>query len=172
MWNRGEEGNLRCQARAVSATIRFSRSGRKNDYQQATLNFLELVPIDAPLESLLVATTLPLKTLADAKGIASVYAQRWAIESGFEMMHTWGQDRFMVRRWKAIDRLLWVVALAYTLMVLALQLPKLARFREQAVAVLNRLSVVGRRLTVGKLAEAIGLDYDKHQRAWASAWFT
>ena len=73
----------------------------------------------------------------------------------------------MVRRWKAIDRLLWVVALAHALMVSALQLPKLAKFREQAVAVLNRLSLVGRRLTVGKLAEAIGLDYDKHQRVWA-----
>ena len=172
VWNRGEGGKLRCQARTVRATIRFSRSGRKNDYEQATLNFLELVPIDSSLESLLVATTLPLEELADAKGIARVYAQSWAVESGFEMMHAWGQDRFMVRHWKAIDRLLWVVALAYTLMVLALQLTKLARFREQAIAVLKRLSVVGRRLTAGKLAEAIGLDFDRHRRAWASAWFT
>ena len=86
-------------------------------------------------------------------------------------MHAWGQDSFMVRTWQAIDRLLWIVALAYALVVLVLQEAKMAAFRKQAVAVLNRLSVVGRRLTVGKLAEAISLDYSRHQRAWASVWF-
>jgi len=29
-----------------------------------------------------------------------------------------------------------------------------------------------RRLTVGKLAEAIGLDYHRHRRAWTTAWLT
>lgn len=43
IWDRGEAGKLRCQARMVTATIRFSRSGRKNDYQEAKLNFVELV---------------------------------------------------------------------------------------------------------------------------------
>jgi len=86
-------------------------------------------------------------------------------------MHAWGQDSFMVRTWKAIDRLLWIVALAYALMVLVLQDAKMASFRKQAVAVLKCLSVVGRRLTVGKIAEAIGLDFNKHHRAWASVWF-
>jgi hypothetical protein len=170
-WDRGEEGKLRCRARAVRGTIRFSRSGRKADYAEATLNFLELVPMEGAEESLVLATTLPVDSLADAKGVAWVYAQRWAVESAFETMHAWGQDRFMVRTWEAIDRLLWLVALAYALVVLALQDGKLAGFRKQAVAVLKRLSVLGRCLTVGKLAEAIGLDFGKHKVAWASAWF-
>jgi len=46
VWDRGEAGKLHCRARAVRATIRFSRSGRKDDYQEATLNFLALVPIE------------------------------------------------------------------------------------------------------------------------------
>ena len=77
----------------------------------------------------------------------------------------------MVRPWEAIDRLLWIVALAYALVVLALQEAKLVAFRKQAVAVLKCLSVLGRRLTVGKLAEAISLDFSKHKVAWASVWF-
>jgi hypothetical protein len=170
-WDRGEEGKLRCRVRVVRGTIRFSRSGRKADYEAATLNFLELVPSKEDEESLVVATTLPLDSLADAKGVAGVYAQRWVVESAFETMHAWGQDRFMVRPWQAIDGLLWLMALAYALVVLALQDAKLAAFRRQAVAVLKRLSVLGRCLTVGKLAEAIGLDHSKHKVAWASVWF-
>ena len=172
VWDRGEEGKLHCQARALRATIRFSRSGRKDDYEEATLNFLELVPEEENDESLVVATTLPLRTLPDARGIAWVYGQRWAVETAFETMHAWGQDRFMVRDWQAIDRLLWIVGLSYALMVLALLDQRLASFRHQAIGVLKGVSVLGRRLTVGKLAEAIGLDYSKHQRAWTSAWFS
>lgn len=169
-WERGEEGRLRCQVRKVRASLRFSRSGRQADYQEATLNFLELVPMEENLESLVLVTTLPLETLADARGIARVYAQRWAIETGFETMHAWGQDRFMVRSFDAIDRLLWIVALALALVVLALREGKLAGFRDQAKRLLRRQAVLGRRLTVGKLAQAIGLDFDKHPRAWAYAW--
>ena len=171
VWDRGEEGKLPCRVRAVRGTIRFSRSGRQGDYQEATLNFLELVPTEGEAEPLVVATTLPVQVLADAKGVAWVYGQRWAVESAFEMMHSWGQERFMVRSWKAIDRLLWIVALAYVLAVLALQDGKMGSLRRQATALLRQLSVLGRHLTVGKLAEAIGLDFNKHHRAWASAWF-
>lgn len=169
-WDRGEEGKLRCRARAVRGTIRFSRSGRQADYQEATLNFLELVPQEEGEEPLVVATTLPVQKLAEAKGVSWVYAQRWAVESAFEMMHGWGQERFMVRSWKAIDRLLWIMALAYGLAVLAMQDEKMASLRRQSTALLRQLSVVGRHLTVGKLAEAISLDYNKHHRAWTSAW--
>jgi hypothetical protein len=151
--------------------MRFSRSGRKDDSVEATLNFVQLVPIEGDEEPLVVATTLPRATLADAKGVAGVYAQRWAGESAFETMHAWGQERFMVRSGEASDRLLGMGALAYALGVLALQDGKLVAFRKQAVAVLRRLSVLGRSLTVGKLAEAISLDFGKHQAAWASVWF-
>jgi hypothetical protein len=138
--------------------------------QAATVTGVEAVPRAGPPESLVLATTLPVDTVAQARAIVRLYAQRWAIETGFETMHAWGQDRFMVRGWTAIDRLLWVLALAYALVVLALDDRMLRGFRAQVAALLKQLSVVGDELTPGKLAEAIGLDYQRHQRAWASAW--
>jgi hypothetical protein len=111
-------------------------------------------------------------TLADAIGVARVYSWRWAIETGVETMKAWGLERFMVRAWTAIERLLWVVALAYALLVLALREGALTLLHEQATALLARLSVRSRRLTVGKLAEAIGLDYARHRRAWSHCWLT
>ncbi len=76
----------------------------------------------------------------------------------------------MVRSWSAIERLLWVLALAYALVVLALHQPRLQRLRDQAVVVLKQLSVVGEQLTIGKLVEAISLDVARHARAWLTAW--
>jgi hypothetical protein len=172
VWDRGQEGTLRCEARTLTATIRFSRTGRKGDYTEATLHFIELLPCDGVTDPLVVATTLPVETLADVKGVVRVYAWRWSIETAFETMKAWGLGRFMVRRWQAIDRLLWLVAVAYALLVVAVRDGPLAILREQAVALLKHLAVLGRRLTVGKLAEAIGLDYHRHRRAWTTAWLT
>jgi len=169
-WDQGERGRLRCRLRTLRATIRCSRTGRKDDVQEATVNFVEAVPLEGPTESLVLATTLPVQTVAQARAIVRLYAQRWAIETAFETMHAWGQDRFMVRSWTAIDRLLWVLAVAYALVVLALHAPTLRRFRAQAEAVLKQLSVLGEHLTAGKLAEAMGLDYRRHAQAWLSAW--
>jgi hypothetical protein len=169
-WDRGAEGRVRCRLRTLRATIRFSRTGRKDDVQEATVHFVEAVPVAGLRESLVVATTLPVDTVAQARAIVRLYAQRWAIETGFETMHAWGQERFMVRSWTAIDRLLWVLAVAFALVVLALHAPPLRRFRGQAEAVLKQLSVLGEHLTAGKLAEAIGLDFPRHARAWLSAW--
>lgn len=168
-WDRGQEGVLACRVRTVRAAIRFSRSGRKGDYREASLNFLELVPIAEGMDPLVLVTTLPAESLVETRGIARIYGMRWAIETAFETMHAWGQDRFMVRSFQAIDRLLWIVALAHALVVLALRDGKLAAFRDQARRLLRLQAVVGRRLTVGKLAEAIGLDFARHRRAWAYA---
>ena len=156
--------------RAARATIRFSRTGRQADFTEATLNFVELVPLDADRESLVLATTLPARTLADCQGVAWVYSQRWSIETGFETMKAWGLERFMVRAWGAIDRLLWIVALAYALVVLALHDRRLAHLRAQASALLWQFTVLGRHLTPGKLAEALALDYPSHCRAWTAVW--
>ena len=84
-------------------------------------------------------------------------------------MHAWGRDAFMVRRWTAIDRLLWVLDLAYALAALALALCPFRHLRDQVITLLKLLSVVGDHLTVGKVAEAIDLDDQHHQRAWAHA---
>lgn len=158
LWDRGQEGVLVCQARTLTATIRFSRSGRQADSQPATLHFVQLVPADGTTDPLVLATTLPVDTPADVKGVVRVYSWRWSIETGFESMKGWGLGRFMVRTWQAIDRLLWIVAVAYALLVVAV--------RD------GLLAVLGRRLTVGKLVEAIGLDYVRHRRAWATVWRT
>ena len=78
----------------------------------------------------------------------------------------------MVRAWRAIDHLLWLVAVAYALLLVAMRNGPLTLLREQAEHLLKRVAVLGRRLTVGKLAEAIGLDYQRHRRAWTTAWRT
>jgi hypothetical protein len=169
-WDRGDEGVLHCRLRTLRATIRFSRTGRKDDVQEAIVNFVEAVPLEGHMESLVLVTTLPVDTVAQDRAIVRLYAQRWAIETGFETMHAWGQEAFMVRRWTAIERLLWVLAVACALVVLALYQRTLRAVRRQATAVLKALSVVGDHLTVGKLAEAIGLDYQQHRRAWIAAW--
>ena len=170
--DRGQEGTLDRRARTLTATVRFSRTGRQGDYEEATLQFVELGPCAGPTDPLVLATTVPVATLADVKGVGRVYSGRWASETGFETMKAWGLERFMVRTWQAIDRLLWVVALASALLVVATRDGPLAIFREQATALLARLAVLGRRLTVGKLAEALGLDYARHRRAWRTAWLT
>jgi Transposase DDE domain len=172
VWDRGQEGKLRCQSRAVTATIRFSRTGRQTAYTEATLRFLELLPLNGDTDPLVVATTLPAETLADMTGVVRVYSWRWSIETAFETLKAWGLGRFMVRTWQAIDRLLWLVAVAYALLVVAARDGPLTLLREQAITLLKRLAVPGRRLTVGKLAEAIGLDFQRHRRAWATVWLT
>jgi Transposase DDE domain len=169
-WDRGAEGVLRCRLRTLRATIRFSRTGRKDDVQEGTVTFVQAVPLEGPTEPLVLATTLPVDTVVQVRAIVRLYAQRWAIETGFETMHAWGQEAFMVRRWRAIECLLWVLAVAYALVVLALYQRTLRAVRRQAMAVLKALSVVGDHLTVGKLAEAIGLDYQQHRKAWLAAW--
>jgi Transposase DDE domain len=119
---------------------------------------------------LVLVTTLPITTRAQARAIARLSSYRWAVETAFETMHAWGQERFLVRSWPAIARLLWVLAVACALLVLALHAPRLRALRAQAVALLKQQSVLGPHLTLGKLAEALRLDYAHHVRAWTSGW--
>jgi len=174
--DRGAEGirrcRRRCRRRTLRATLRFRRTGRKDAVQETTVNVGEAVPGAGAPASLVVATPLPVDTVAPLRAIVRLYAQRWAMETGFETRHmpAWGQEAFMVRRWTASDRLLGVVAVAYALVVLALYQRMLRAVRRQATAVLKALSVVGDQLTGGKLAEAIGLDDQQHRRAWIAAW--
>ena len=59
-------------------------------------------------------------TVVQVRALVRLSAQRWASETGCETRHAWGQEAFMVRRWMASERLLWVLAVAYALVVLAL----------------------------------------------------
>lgn len=170
VWDRGERGKLVCWARKVRARIQFSRSGRKGDTTAGFMTFLELVPQDGCHDPLVLATHAWVRTRADAQGIAHIYSQRWAIESGFEIMKAWGLEDFMVRQWEAIEHMLWIVALAYTLATVALYRSDFGRFREQAKALLKRWGAVKRWLTVGKVVEALGYDFRQHPRAWVQCW--
>ena len=171
-WDRGQEGAVRCRLRWRRVVVRFSRSGTASDAPEAIVGIVEARPRDGRLDPLILATTLPLTTRADAVGVVGVYSQRWAIETAFETMKGWGLGKFMVRTWIAIDRLLWVVALAYALSLLAVRVPGCGWLRRQVVALLAEQGVLGRRLTPGKLAEAIALDLPHHPRALVRAWFT
>ena len=170
VWDRGSEGTVVGRARMVRAQLCFRRSGEAKDSQVAMMNFVEVEPCRGELEPLVVATNLPVRTAAEAQKVVSIYAQRWAVESGFETMKGWGLEKFMVRQWEAIDRLLWLVGVAYALATVALYSAKLERLRAEAVAVLRVWGVVGRRLTAGKLAEALAVDVQQHRRAVLSAW--
>ncbi len=172
MWDQGQEGRLACRGRTLTATIRFSRTGRQGDDPKATLQFVPFVPRAGTTDPLVLATRLPVNTLADVMGVVRVAAWRWAIEPRFETMKAWGLGRFMVRSWQAIDRPRWTVAVAFALLVVAARDGPLAICREQAIRLLKRLAVLGQRLTVGKLAETIGLDYVRHRRAWCTVWLT
>jgi len=169
-WDRGEAGVLRCRLRWAWAVVRFNRTGRQADAREALACFVEAAPVGGREGPLVLATTLPVTSRVEAKGIVRVSAQRWAIEVAFETMKGWGLGRFMVRSWTAIDRLLWLVAVAYALSVLAVVAPRLAALCAQAAALLAEQGALGRRLTPGKVAEAIALDFPRHHRAWTRAW--
>jgi hypothetical protein len=170
VWDRGSYGKLRCQARLVRGEIHYSVSGRKDDVEKAVLTFLDVVPQDGTTDPLVLATNLPIGGRFDAQGVTHVYAQRWCIETGFETMKSWGLEQFMVRTWEAIERLVWCVALAYALATLALLDEELGRLRSQAQRVLRVWGAMGRQLTVGKVAEALSLDWRQHRRAWQQMW--
>lgn len=142
IWYRGQAGNLRCRVRKVRAQIHDSRA-RRTEQERASMTFLEVVPLEADVDPLVVATTLPVRSAVDAQGVVRMYAQRWAIETGFETMKGWGLGRFMVRQREAIDRLLWLVAVAYALTLLALYRPQLTLFRQQLTRLLGASSVLG-----------------------------
>lgn len=49
--------------------------------------------------------------MTDSQKRGAQFVVRNPEETAFETMHGWGKDRFMVRSFDAIDRLLWIVAL-------------------------------------------------------------
>ncbi|GAC1654213.1 MAG: hypothetical protein NVS4B8_29420 [Herpetosiphon sp.] len=169
VWKRGERGRLRCRARRVRVEISYSPGGKANRVQ-ASMTFLEVVPLDGQTEPLVLATPFGVHDRLTAQAIVDVYSHRWAIETAFETMKGWGLDRFMVRQWQAIDRLLWSVGVAYALLQVALSHTLTQGLRAAATRLLRWWGVLGRRLTVGKLAEAIALDVHHHPRAWRACW--
>lgn len=157
VWGRRQEGPRPRRARARRDTIRFSRTGRKDDAAEARLQVVEPVPLDATTDPLVLVTTLLVDPLVASRGSARGFAWRRSVETTCATRKARG--RFLVRAWRAIDRLLWAVAVASALLVLTWRAPPRALRRDQATALRKRLAAPGRWLTVGKLAEAIGLDH-------------
>lgn len=81
-------------------------------------------------------------------------------------MKAWGLEDFMVQQWEAIEHLLWIVALAYALAIVALYQADFGPFRAQAKAILQHWGAVKRWLTPGKVVEALGYDFAYHPHAW------
>jgi len=168
-WKEDKERAVPGKLYLLRGKVSFSRSGRKGDRQEAWLNFVAFLPDDPEEDPLLLVTNLGVTDLTHARGILKVYERRWGIETTLETLKAWGLEGFMVRRWHAIERACTLIALAYILLLLALYLGRwkaLAPLLGQAKKLLKQLSVLGKRLTVGKLQEAIALDYERHRRAW------
>jgi hypothetical protein len=71
----------------VRGIVRFSRSGR-----EAAFNFVELLPVGGKAPPLVLATTLPVSSLADAVGIARVYSLRWSNDERLGAGQVYGQE--------------------------------------------------------------------------------
>ncbi|NLD74321.1 MAG: hypothetical protein GX649_16590, partial [Chloroflexi bacterium] len=102
------------------------------------------------VEPLTLVATLPVGTLREVREVL-------------------GLGRFMVRAWRAIERLLWMVAAAYPLLLVVQGDRRFRGFRQTCRTLLGRMSVIGRRLTPGKIAEALSLDYLLHPQGWTRA---
>lgn len=81
----------------------------------------------------------------------------------------WGIDNFMVRTKRAIERALIFCNLAFmSLMLLMYMSPRdTHNFSESAEKILRHLSIL-KKLTVGKLREAVYLDFSYHLPGWAA----
>jgi hypothetical protein len=77
----------------------------------------------------------------------------------------------MVRDWQAIERLLWAGAMSY-LALLVLRLTKRSAGQhclKQIQTVLRQRAVTGKPMTVGKVREALALDYQDNKQDWLAA---
>jgi hypothetical protein len=131
------------------------------------ITFVVLFP-EEMADPLILGTTLPATTLQTARAIIHLYESRWVIETGFETLKgSFGLEKFMVRKWRAAERLLNLVAMAFILLVLMLQSPhkNVQRLLVQAERILKRMAAF-KELTLGKLREALALDWDENRKVW------
>jgi hypothetical protein len=119
----------------------------------------------------ILATTLEVSTLVQARTVLRLYAKRWAIETGFQQLKgRFGLEKFMVRAWQAVERVLNLVAMAYMTLLLLLICSgsDVREMLAQAKQLLAQVSVWKKVLTIGKLQEAIALDFQEHHDDWLS----
>ncbi len=160
-WREGTEKPIRGQVVVFRAQLTEAAK------EAPEITFLVLLPENAA-DPLILGTTLAVLTLADARAIIQVYEKRWTIETAFERLKgAFGLERFMVRQWRAVERLLNLVAMAFAVMLLLLQSAQknVQVLLPQAVRVLQQRAAF-KALTVGKLREAMALDFEEHREAW------
>jgi len=137
---------------------------------KATLNWVVVFPLDKRWDPLILATTLPIDKLFQVREIVKIYEARWGIETMFEYLkRNWGLDKFMTRSKKAIDRALIFCTLAFMSLMLiwCIKNRQNQRFILSARALILQLSVLGKKLTVGKLKEAMEIDFRVCPWKWA-----
>jgi len=137
---------------------------------KATLNWVVVFPLDRRYDPLILATTLPIDKFLKIKQIVRIYEARWGIETMFEYLKRgWGLDKFMTRTKKAINRALTFCTLAFMSLMLiwCIQNRQNQRFILSARALILHLSVLRKELTVGKLKEAIEIDFRVCPWKWA-----
>ena len=139
--------------------------------KKARLNWVVVSPLNKTEDDpLIIATSLSIDTFFQTKEIVKIYEKRWSIETMIEYLKRgWGIDNFMVRTKRAIERPLIFCNLAFiSLMLLMYMNPKETHnFSESAEKILRHLSVL-KKLTVGKLREAVSLDFSYHLPKWAA----
>ncbi len=163
-----EEGQKPVSCRAVAFRARLREA---DDLQEPNpeVNFVVLSPVTGSGEPLILATSLPVETLEEVRAVVRMYEYRWAIETMFEALkRDWHIDEFMVRHWRAIERLLWAGAMAYmVLLLLLLDVQEESRqFLEEVRQFWRRRAVMGKDLGAGKLREALALDRADHFEDW------
>ena len=131
------------------------------------ITFVVLFP-DHGTDPLILGTTLTVDTLAEAREVIHVYEKRWVIETAFETLKgSFGLEKFMVRHWRATERLLNLVAMAFALLILLLESTQknIVTLLAQVVRLLKAWAAF-KTLTLGKFREALALDFAADPHAW------
>jgi Transposase DDE domain len=171
-WKEGKAHARPCEAVVLRARLREAPGEDDPTQPNPELNLVVLFPLGGNAEPLLLATPLPIQTLTQVREIVRLYEWRWAIETMFEnLKRELHLDEFMVRDWLAIERLLWAGAMSY-MALLVLRLTERSAGQQclkQVLALLRQRAVMGKQLTVGKVREALALDYqDNKSDCWAA----
>ncbi len=169
-WKEQKKHPIPCRAVAFRAQLRAEEDSLEEPNPE--VNLVVLFALTTYIEPLILATSLPVKTLSQVQEVVNLYDYRWAIETTFEnMKRDLHIDEFMVRHWQAIERLLWIGAMAYILLELWLieARDRSRRLLADLMAFLRRCVIMGKKLSPGKLREAISLDFRDHFDLWLSA---
>ena len=160
VWKGGKERAIPCWAVVFRARLR-----EEDDPEEPNPEVNLVFPLVGAGEPLILATSLPVGRRHEVRAVVKIYEYRWAIETTFENMKSeLHLDEFMVRQWVAIERMLWA-AMAYILLVVL----RLEAHEEGRRFLAEVLRLLRRRAVMGKLREAIALDYIAHSKGWLAA---